>query len=177
MVVAKDKMVSLIYTLTETEKDGRVIEQVEESNPLQFLYGAGQMLEHFELNITNKTGGDTFEFALTSEKAYGDKREELLVDIPRSVFEVDGKLDEEVAVVGNQVPMADAQGRRLMGIVVEIKDEAVAMDFNHPMAGVDLFFTGKIIEVRDSTEEEINMYYGGGSCSTCGGEQSCDGHC
>ena len=64
-----------------------------------------------------------------------------------------------------------------MGIVVEIKDDAVAMDFNHPMAGVNLFFTGKVLDVREASEDEINMYYGGGSCSTCGSSNSCDGHC
>jgi len=74
--------------------------------------------------------------------------------------------------------MADAQGRRLMGVVTEIRDDAVSMDFNHPMAGVNLFFTGGIVEVREATDEEINMYYGGGDgCSTCGSHSSCDGHC
>lgn len=177
MEITKDKMVSLVYKLTEINKDGKVIEEVENSNPLQFLYGAGQMLPHFENNLTDKKAGDSFEFGLTSENAYGEKRDELVVDIPKSVFEVDGKLDEEVCVVGNQVPMSDSEGRRLMGLVTEIKDEAIAMDFNHPMAGTDLFFTGNIIEVRDSTKEEIDMFYGGGSCSTCGSGDSCDGHC
>ena len=177
MVVEKDKMVSVTYKLTESDKDGRVIEEVEEANPLTFLYGAGQMLEHFELNLAERNDGDSFAFGLPADDAYGSRREELIVDIPKSVFEVDGKLDEEICRVGNQVPMADSQGRRLMGIVVEIKDEAVAMDFNHPMAGVDLHFEGKIVEVRDATADEINMYYGGGSCSTCGSGNSCDGHC
>ena len=177
MVIEKDKMVSLIYTLREADKGGRVIEQVEDAKPLQFLYGAGQMLEHFELKLAGKTGGDSFEIGLVSGDAYGDKREELVVEIPKSVFELDGKFDEETCTVGNQVPMADAQGRRLMGIVIEIKEEAVSMDFNHPMAGIDLHFTGEIKDVRDATADEINMYYGGGSCSTCGGEDSCDGHC
>lgn len=177
MVIEKDKMVSVVYTLTETNSDGRLIEQVEESNPLQFLYGAGQMLEHFEQRLSEKKGGDDFEFGLASNEAYGEKRDELVVDIPRSVFEVDGKLDEEVCRVGNQVPMADSQGRRLMGVVTEIKDESVSMDFNHPMAGVDLFFRGKVVDVREATKEEIDMYYGGSSCSTCGSGGSCDGHC
>lgn len=177
MVIEKDKMVSLIYTLREADKEGKIIEQVEDSNPLQFLYGAGQMLPHFEQNLEGKKGGDSFEFGLTSGDAYGEKREELVVDIPRSVFEVDGKFDDETCRIGNQVPMADAQGRRLMGVVIDIKDEAVAMDFNHPMAGADLYFTGEIKDVRDATADEIEMYYGGGSCSTCGSTNSCDGHC
>lgn len=177
MIIEKDRMVSLTYTLRELNIEGEVIEEVEESNPLKFLYGAGQMLQDFEMNIASLKSGDSFEFALASANAYGDRREDLIVDIPRTVFEVNGKFDEEICQVGNQVPMADAQGRRLMGVVVEIKENAVAMDFNHPMAGVDLHFKGGILEVREATTDEINMYYGGGGCNTCGSHSSCDGHC
>ena len=179
MIIEKDKMVSLTYALREPDKDGVLIEEVDESNPLKFMFGAGQMLHEFEANIAKLGEGENFEFSLKPDEAYGDRREDLVVDIPRSVFEVDGKFDDEICKVGNQVPMADAQGRRLMGVVTEIKDEAVAMDFNHPMAGLHLHFTGNILEVRDASEEEMNMYYGGGdgSCSTCGSSSSCDGHC
>lgn len=177
MIIEKDRMVSLTYTLRELNKDGVVIEEVDSSNPLKFLYGTGQMLQEFESNIENLKGGDKFEFALTPEEAYGERREDLIVDIPRTVFEVNGKFDDEICKVGNQVPMADAQGRRLLGIVTEIKETAVAMDFNHPMAGVNLFFSGDIVEVRQATEDELNMQYGGGGCNTCGSHSSCDGHC
>lgn len=171
-------MVSLTYTLRELNSEGAVIEEVDDSNPLKFLFGAGQMLQEFESNIATLKGGDSFEFALNPEQAYGERREDLIVDIPKTVFEVNGAFDEEICKVGNQVPMADAQGRRLMGVVTEIRDDAVSMDFNHPMAGVNLFFTGDIVEVREATPEEINMYYGGGDgCSTCGSHSSCDGHC
>ncbi|MCA1757463.1 MAG: FKBP-type peptidyl-prolyl cis-trans isomerase [Bacteroidales bacterium] len=178
MVVEKDKMVSLIYTLRELDIKGNVIEEVDESNPLSFMFGTGQMLHRFEENIENLSGGDKFEFALTPAEAYGEKREDLVVDIPRSVFEVDGNFDDNICKVGNQVPMADSQGRRLLGVVTEIKDDAVAMDFNHPMAGVNLHFTGNILEVRETTEEEKSMLEGNSNgCSTCGSHSSCDGHC
>ena len=177
MVVEKDKMVSLIYTLRELDANGKVIEQVDESNPLSFMFGTGQMLQQFEANIATLAKGDNFEFALNSDEAYGDLREELIVDIPRNIFEVDGKFDESICKVGNQVPMADSQGRRLLGVVTEIKEEAVAMDFNHPMAGVNLHFAGNILEVREATEDEVKMYQGDSDCSTCGSHSSCEGHC
>jgi len=178
MIIEKDKMVSLTYTLRELNNEGVVIEEVDDSNPLKFLFGAGQMLQEFETNIEKLKSGDRFEFALSPDQAYGQRREDLIVDIPLIVFEVDGKFDDEICKVGNQVPMSDAQGRRLMGVVTEIKDDAVAMDFNHPMAGVDLHFTGGIIDVREASDEEKNMYYGGGDgCTTCGSHSSCDGHC
>ena len=84
--------------------------------------------------------------------AYGEKREDMIVDIPISVFETDGKLNEDICRVGNEVPMMDTQGNQLNGIINGIADTSVKMDFNHPMAGIDLFFSGKVIEVKDATE-------------------------
>lgn len=179
MVVEKDKLVSLMYTLRENNSEGNIVESVDEANPLNFLFGTGQMLQHFEQNLENLGEGDDFEFGLTAEEAYGEKREELLVNIPLSVFEVDGSVDEEICKVGNQVPMADSQGRRLLGTVTEVGSDSVRMDFNHPMAGVGLHFTGKILNVREPSEEEKNIYSGGAGdgCSTCGSHESCSGHC
>jgi len=178
MVIEKDRMVSLTYTLRELNVEGVVIEEVDESNPLKFLFGAGQMLHEFEARIEKLKSGDSFNFSLTPDEAYGERREDLIVDIPIYVFEVNGKFDDEICKVGNQVPMADQQGRRLMGVITEIRDDMVSMDFNHPMAGVSLYFAGGITDVRQSTDEEINMYLGGeNECGTCGSHSSCDGHC
>jgi FKBP-type peptidyl-prolyl cis-trans isomerase SlyD len=175
MQIEKDKMVSLRYVLREGDSKGDIVEEVSSDNPLEFLYGAGQMLPHFESNIENLSQGDKFEFSLTSEQAYGEKREELIVDLPMSVFEVDGKVDENLLKKGNQVPMADAQGRRLVGTVLSNSDSSVKMDFNHPMAGTKLHFTGEVLDVRDASQDELNMYNSNG-CSDCGGNHDgCSG--
>ncbi len=176
MVIEKDKMVSLRYVLREGDNKGNIVEEVKSDKPLKFLYGAGQMLPHFESNIENLSEGDKFEFKLTSDEAYGDKREELIVDLPMSVFEVDGKVDKTLLKAGNQVPMADSEGRRLLGTVLSHTDLNVKMDFNHPMAGTDLHFTGEILNIREATGDELNMY-GGDGCSTCGSKNGCSGSC
>lgn len=176
MVIEKDKMVSLKYVLRESDSSGNIVEEVNSDNPLNFLYGAGQMLPHFESNIENLSEGDKFEFKLTSDEAYGEKREELVVDLPMSVFEVDGKVDESILKVGNQVPMADAQGRRFIGTVLSVDDATVKMDFNHPMAGTGLHFTGEILDVRDATSEELSQKNDEG-CSSCGSNDGCGGEC
>ncbi len=87
--------------------------------------------------------------------AYGDKREDMMINVPVSVFETDGKINEDICRVGNEVPMTDSEGNPLTGIINEITDSYVRMDFNHPMAGLDLFFSGKIVDVREATDEEI----------------------
>ena len=175
MVIEKDMMVSLKYILREGDNNGDIIEEVSNDNPLVFMYGAGKMLPHFESNIESLASGDKFNFKLMPDEAYGDKREELIVDLPMTVFEVDGKVDENLLRIGNQVPMADSHGRRMIGTVLSYTETSVKMDFNHPMAGTELHFTGEILGVRDATDEELNMH--NTDCSTCGNSNSCSGEC
>jgi len=177
MKIEKNKMVSLIYELRESNSEGRVIEALDETRPLTFVYGTGRLLPVFESNIDSLTAGEPFKFALSSEMAYGEKREDMIVDVPISVFETDGKLNEDICQVGLEVPMVDTEGNPLNGIINEITDTYVKMDFNHPMAGQDLYFSGKIINVRDATEEEIHP--SGHGCDGCGGHESsgCSGGC
>lgn len=178
MKIEKNKMVSLIYELRESNAEGRIIEVLDEKRPLSFIFGTGKLLPVFESNISTLIKDDTFSFSLDTEMAYGEKREEMVVNVPISVFETDGKLNEDICYVGNEVPMMDTEGNPLNGIINEITDTYVRMDFNHPMAGQDLFFTGKIIEVRNATDEEIAAIYD--SCSSCSGrynETGCSGSC
>jgi len=177
MKIEKNKMVTLMYELRESDQQGRIIETLDESKPLSFVYGTGRLLPVFESNIDSLSAGDPFKFALSSEMAYGEKREDMIVNVPISVFETDGKLNEDICQVGFEVPMMDTDGNPLNGIVNEITDTYVRMDFNHPMAGQDLYFSGKIIGVRDATEEEIHP--SGHGCSGCGGHEKsdCSGGC
>jgi len=169
MDITKEKMVSVIYELKYDDADAELIEKVEKDNPLTFLFGAGQMLEHFEKNLEGLATGDHFDFKLPADKAYGEITDDAVVDVPLNAFEVEGKVDDELIKVGNTIPMMDSYGNRLHGIVIESNDSAVKMDFNHPLAGEDLHFKGKVIEVRDAKPEELQS-----SCSSDGcGSGSC----
>jgi FKBP-type peptidyl-prolyl cis-trans isomerase SlyD len=177
MKIEINKMVSLIYELRENDSNGRIIEALDESRPLTFIYGTGRLLPVFESNIGLLKTGDNFRFTLNSEMAYGDKREEMIINIPVGVFETNGKINEDICRVGNEVPMTDSDGNPLTGIINEITDTYVRMDFNHPMAGLDLFFSGKIVEVREATERELAVPMN--SCSGCGSKEhaDCSGGC
>ncbi len=178
MKIEKNKMVSLIYELRESNAEGRIIEVLDENKPLNFIFGTGRLLPVFESNISALVRGDTFNFSLAPELAYGDKREEMIVNVPLSVFETDGKLNEDICYVGNEVPMMDSDGNPLNGIINEITDNFVRMDFNHPMAGIGLFFTGKIVDVRNATDQELSSAVMN-SCSGCdsNGHSGCSGGC
>lgn len=175
MNITKDKMVSVIYELKYDDTDAQLIEKVEKDNPLTFMFGTGKMLEHFENNLSGLNSGDAFDFKLKSDNAYGPVTEQAVVEVPLTAFEADGKVDENLVKVGNTIPMMDSYGNKLHGIVLEISDSNVKMDFNHPLAGEDLHFKGEIIEVRDAKPEELESC-GSGDCNTGGcGDGGCSG--
>ena len=93
---------------------------------------------------------------IPAKEGYGEVNEMAIIDLPKSIFEVDGELQEDLLVIGNRLPMRDSEGNALEGIILEIGDETVKMDFNHPLAGQDLNFTGKVENVREASDEEIS---------------------
>lgn len=181
MIAEKNSVVSIVYELRSGSKEGEVVESLTSENPLTFLFGTGGLLPKFEEKLNGLKRGDNFEFLLHSEDAYGPVVENAIVHVPQTVFEIDGQIDKNLMKIGTMVPMMDAEGRRLNGKVIAIEGEAVKMDFNHPMAGTDLFFKGEVTDIRSATEEELSHghIHAHGGCG-CGGhgEGSCeDGAC
>lgn len=177
MKIAKDKVVSLTYTLTV---NGKEIESVKAEKPLQFIFGAGMLLPKFEENVIGKEIGDAFEFQLVAKDAYGEMNPKAIVDLPMSIFEREGKVDYEIIKEGNMLPMQDADGNRLNGIIKEVKalEKKVVMDFNHPLAGQDLNFKGKVEAVRDAKPEELtNGLYNENAPHECSGDNCSSDDC
>ncbi len=169
MEISRNKMVTLSYVLRLNGFEGEIVEETSEEKPLEFIFGTGRMLQMFEDKLEGLKAGEEFKFELKADEAYGQINEEAKVEIPKNIFEVNGSMDEDLIKVGNMVPMQDAHGNRLNGIVLDITDEHVKMDFNHPLAGDDLFFCGAVKEVREATDSEIMAAVGGGGCgSGCG---------
>ena len=171
MKIEVNKYVTLAYDLHVGEDDEReLMESATKDTPLEFIFGTNSMLESFEDQLEGKSAGDTFAFTLTPEQAYGEFDEEKELELPKSIFQIDGEVDEDLLFEGNTIPMQDSEGNKLMGSIVEVKDNIVLMDFNHPLAGETLHFTGNIMEVRDAAPEEIAALFtqDGGGCSGCG---------
>jgi FKBP-type peptidyl-prolyl cis-trans isomerase SlyD len=114
------------------------------------------MLPKFEDHLSTLNTGDAFEFTLASADAYGEMDQDAIIDLEKSIFMIDGKTDDELLTIGNVIPMRDDQGHMLQGTVVSVSDDSVRMDFNHPMAGNTLHFTGKVIDVREASAEELS---------------------
>lgn len=169
MMIEKNKVVELTYELKNETAEGETIEKVTEEKPLTFIFGAGLMIPKFEANIEGMNPGEEFEFELKSEEAYGSKSDEMVIDLPLNVFEMDGKVNYDIVKEGAMIPMMDKAGNRLNGTVLNIGDETIKMDFNHPMAGKDLHFKGNVVNVREATDEEIAAIQQDEDCSSCGG--------
>lgn len=179
MTITQNKVVSLIYELRVDSPEGEVVESLNEEKPLTFLYGSGNLLPKFEEYISGLSVGDNFGFNLSSLEAYGDVNEAAIVDVPISAFEMNGSVDNDLLKIGNTIPMRDNAGNRLNGIVKEVTNEVVKMDFNHPLAGNSLFFNGKVTDIREATDEELNhghIHSGCGCGDSCGDGGCNDGH-
>lgn len=174
-MITKNKFVTVSYEL-RTDKDGELLETAGADRPLEFICGQGQTLEYFEMNLLDKKEGDKFDFEIPAANAYGEVNEDMVVDLPKDIFQ---EVAAEDMVVGNVLPMMDSIGRRLQGKIESIGEEEVRVNFNHPLAGKKLFFKGEILGVRDATDEELEALHSHkcGGCSGCGSHDNGCGCC
>ncbi len=175
MKISANKFVAVTYDLYVGEGDEReLMEKATREVPLKFIYGTGAMIQAFEDALMGLESGAAFDFTITPENAYGEYNEDYVLDLPKKIFEVDGKFDSEMIQEGNTVPMMDSNGNRMNGSVLEVRDDVVVMDFNHPLAGETLHFQGEVIDVHEPTAEEIAAMTApaggcGCGCDSCGG--------
>jgi FKBP-type peptidyl-prolyl cis-trans isomerase SlyD len=178
MKISINKFVSVTYDLNVGEEDEReLMERATPERPLQFIFGTDSMLPAFEDELNGLAMGDSFQFTLTPENAYGEFNEEHVLELPKAMFEVDGKFDSEYIVEGNTIPMIDDRGQRMNGSVLEVKDDVVIMDFNHPLAGETLHFSGKVLDVHEPTAEEITAMNAAKNIGCEGGCAGCESDC
>jgi FKBP-type peptidyl-prolyl cis-trans isomerase SlyD len=176
MTNSEHKVVSVIYELTTSKSKGEIIEKVTEENPLSFISGTGNLLPAFEYQLSSLAIGDNFNFSIPCDEAYGFPNDKAIIELPVDSFYVDGKVDTELVQLGNIVPMRDQSGNRLDGKIIGVSDNSVKMDFNHPLAGDDLYFQGTVVGVRIATEEEISHGHIHGEHSCAGGACGEEGH-
>lgn len=174
MLVEQNKVVSLSYEVRIDAFDGELVDSADKDNALSFIYGSGNMLPEFEKKISGMEMGKDFKFNLTSDQAYGPHNPEFLMELPIDIFKENGKINDKLMFAGNVVPMRDEQGNQFDGLILSFDDKVVNMDFNHPLAGKELFFTGKIIDIREATAEEISHGHSHGH--DCGSHSHDHGH-
>lgn len=155
MQVSKNKVVSLTYTLRLDNEQGEMIQETGTDHPMVFIFGSGMLLPAFESNIANLATNEKFSFGLLAGDAYGEMNPNAVIDLDIEIFMEDGQLNESLVSKGNTIPMQDSDGNRMDGVVVDITDSTVKMDFNHPLAGKNLHFSGEVVALREATAEEL----------------------
>ncbi|MBO4757034.1 MAG: FKBP-type peptidyl-prolyl cis-trans isomerase [Bacteroidales bacterium] len=152
MKIEAMKVVAISY---EVEVEGEVVDRATEEKPLDYIQGMRMIIPMLEAELEGKEEGEAFDCTIPPEEAYGEYDLTKVFDIPKSSFEVNGKLREDLLEAGKFIPMLNSAGEVCHGMVVAVKDDKVTMDFNAPMAGKTLHFTGKVVSVRDATEKEL----------------------
>lgn len=180
-----NKYVTVAYELYSDNEKGihELIEKAPVEHPFQFITGMGVALDSFEEKILQLAQGDNFDFTLSVDNAYGPYVDEHVLSLDKQMFCVDGRFDKDMVYPGAVLPLVNADGNHFQGLVLEVKDDKVVVDLNHPLAGKDLHFKGTVVTLRDATTEEIqgliNMMSGEGcgcGCEDCGDECHHDHH-
>ena len=158
MKIANNTVVSVSYELhANVPKQEKVhVETTDAAHPLTFLFGVGGLIPGFERNLNGLSVGDKFNFTLEAADAYGDLDPNAIIKLPLDIFKVDNVVDFDALKVGNILPMSDNEGNRMNGRVLSYDDKDVKMDFNHPLAGQVLHFTGEVVDVREASADELS---------------------
>jgi FKBP-type peptidyl-prolyl cis-trans isomerase SlyD len=180
MKITQNTVAEVAYKIKLDDQQGEMIEFADSQNPRSMIFGYKRMIPGFETHMAGLEPGQNFEFSLTPEEAFGVYNEQLIVNVPKTAFMVNGAVKEDLLFLGNEIAMMDSQGNPMNGKVAEITDESVRMDFNHALCGKNLWVAGTVLGVREITEADLAPKGGCGSGCGCGSnegkeEDSCCG--
>ena len=182
MKIEARKVVTLQYDLYVDGENGQeeLMEKATAEAPLVYCHGEGMMLPAFEQNMAGLQEGESFDFRIACQDAYGEYDDEGVLTLDKKMFyNGDGEFDSERVYVGAIVPMNTADGQVINAQIAEITKENATIDLNHPLAGENLHFVGKVLNLRDVTEGELKALHHRG-CGSCGGHCNggdCGGNC
>ncbi|MCK5581727.1 MAG: peptidylprolyl isomerase [Candidatus Omnitrophica bacterium] len=140
VMIEKGKMVKFDYTLTIKNE---VIDTSRGKEPLEYVQGAGNIIPGLEAKMEGLTVGDERTVVVGPEDAYGVVKPEAIQEVPKEMFPADLKL-----AVGMMIPLQDNEGRMIQATVDSVGEQKVVLNFNHPLAGKELTFDVKIVDIK-----------------------------
>ncbi|HOY20605.1 MAG TPA: FKBP-type peptidyl-prolyl cis-trans isomerase [Haliscomenobacter sp.] len=156
MIVEEHNVVTLSYELRSGGPEGEIMEIMNVHYPFKFFCGGEQLLPAFEEQLRGLGEGDSFEFVLPPNLAYGEVDPEQILEVPRALFaEGDEASLENVLVEGNFIVLSDEEGEDFHGKIISWDEDQVKVDFNHAMAGKTLHFKGVVLNIRKATVDEL----------------------
>ncbi len=148
MQIAAQCVARFHYTLTNSK--GEVLDQSQEGQPLAYLHGGGNIIPGLEKALVGKAVGDKLKVTVAPGEGYGEKRLELIQQVPREAFQGIDTIETGMAFQAQS-----AQGPMRV-VVTAVDADTITVDGNHPLAGETLHFDVEITEVRAATEEETS---------------------
>lgn len=141
MAISKGDKIRVHYK--GTLDDGTVFDDSRKrGEPLEFTVGEGELIAGFDDAVLGMNPGDTKSFRLEEDEAYGTWRQEAVHNVPRSMFP-----PGQTPVLGMTVAMSLPNGTQVPALIAEVKDDEIALDLNHPLAGKALTFSVEIVSV------------------------------
>ncbi len=161
--VADGRIVCLDYTLRLD--DDEVVDTSESREPIEFVQGQQQIVPGLEQALYGMEVGEAKTVTVEPGQGYGHRNPEAHQDVPREAFQKGVELEPGMAI-----QVSDGSGRTATAFIAEVRDDAVKLDFNHPLAGETLHFDVEVVDVRESSAADLM-----GGCATCGGCSSSSG--
>lgn len=145
--IEQGSRVTFHYRLLLAELN-KLVDGTEDEEPFSIVIGDGEMMEALESRLIGLQAGAKERFEVSFLETYNADDEEVLTNMPREDFPEDMKLEPGL-VVGFETPAGDA----IPGVIIEVKEKEVVMDFAHPLAGHDLIFEVEIISIKAPGQE------------------------
>lgn len=149
MLIAEQTVVRFHYTVKDDDSS-EVIDSSENSDPMTYLHGARNLIPGLERALEGRQAGDEVEVTIEAADAYGERSEDRVHKVPHAALEGVDKVEPGVTVVANT-----EQGQVNL-VIVDVADDGVTLDANHPLAGRRLRFNVSVEDVREASQEEIS---------------------
>lgn len=146
MTIHEDTVATIEYTLKD--ESGEVLDTSKGRKPLSYLHGRGNIVPGLEAALEGKSSGESFEITVPPDQGYGEHNESLVVQMDRGKFQGVDEIEP-----GMRFQAQTQDGTHIL-TVVDVEDQSVTVDANHPLAGQNLNFDVTVVDVRDATEEE-----------------------
>ena len=158
MKISKSNVVIMHYAVSDSE--GTLIDSSYDEKPMAIIQGTGYLIPGLDNALLDHQTGDKFEVDVPCDKAYGQRNENFVQTVPKELL-----AGVEDLVLGSQLRATTDDGEQTV-IVIDVQDDEITVDGNHPLSGLDLSFDVEIIEVREATSEELTHghVHAEGSC-------------
>jgi FKBP-type peptidyl-prolyl cis-trans isomerase SlyD len=160
MKITNNSVVVMHYAVSDSE--GSLIDSSYDDKPMTIIQGSGYLIEGLEDALIGHQVGDQFKVDVSADKAYGERHDDYVQTVPKELLQ-----GVEDLTLGTQLRASTDDGEQTV-IVIDVADDEVTVDGNHPLAGIDLSFEVDILEIREATEEELEHGHIHGEGESCG---------